>query len=69
MKAAVGEEWRPLLDAATDKFRVAGCPESDIRGALSGHTMKDEIDLGPEPEPEKVIQQQPSCQMNSNLSA
>ena len=54
MKAAVGEEWRPLLDEATDKFRIAGCPESDIRGALSGHTMKDEIDLGPEPEPEKV---------------
>ena len=54
MKAAVGEEWHPLLDEATNKFRIAGCPESDIRGALSGHTMKDEIDLGPEPEPEKV---------------
>lgn len=54
MKAAVDEEWRPLLDEATEKFRIAGCPEADIRGALSGHTMKNEIDLGPEPEPEKV---------------
>lgn len=50
MKAAVGEEWKPVLDEATTKFRTAGCPEADIRQALSGHTMKDQIDLGPEPE-------------------
>ena len=54
MKAAVGEPWKPLLDEATNKFRIAGCPEADIRGALSGHTMKDEIELGPEPEAKKV---------------
>lgn len=54
MKAAVGEEWKPMLDEATAKFRSAGCPEADIRQALSGHTMKEHIDLGPEPEPEKV---------------
>lgn len=50
MKAAVDEEWKPLLDEATDKFRIAGCPESDIRSALSGHTMKDNLDLGVDPE-------------------
>jgi len=50
MKAAVGEPWKPLLEEATGKFRMAGCPEADIRGALAGHTMKEEIDLGPEPE-------------------
>ena len=60
MRAAVGEEWRPLLDEATGKFRAAGCPEGDIRQALSQHTMKEDIDLGPEPEPVQVRQQPPS---------
>ena len=49
MQAAVGLEWKASLDSATDKFRTAGCPEADIRSALKSHTMKDEIDLGPEP--------------------
>ena len=59
MRAAVGQEWRPLLDEATAKFRAAGCPEADIRQALSQHTMKEDIDLGPEPEPMQVRQQPP----------
>ena len=57
--AAVGEEWKPSLDIATNNFRTAGCPEADIRQALKNHTMKDEIDLGPEPEPEKVTHHLP----------
>ena len=60
MRAAVGEEWRPLLDEATGKFRAAGCPEADIRQALSQHTMKEDIDLGPEPEPMQVREQAPT---------
>jgi hypothetical protein len=37
--AAVGQEWRGLLDQATACFRDAGCAEPDIRAALKNHTQ------------------------------
>ena len=43
------QDWRPQLDSAVEKFRAAGCPEADIRGALIAHSMKDHLDLEPEP--------------------
>lgn len=50
IKAALGDDWKPLLDEATAKFREAGCNEPDIRGALKNHYKAEELDLGPEPE-------------------
>ena len=50
--AAVGRDWKPVLDGAVDKFRTAGASEADIRGALRNHSRKDELDLGPDPEEE-----------------
>ena len=50
--AAVGKDWKPMLDSAVDKFRSAGASEPDIRGALKNHTKKDDLDLGPDPEEE-----------------
>ena len=43
------QDWRASLDTAVEKFREAGCPENEIRGALQAHSMKDELDLGPDP--------------------
>ncbi len=37
--AAVGKEWRPLLDEATHNFKDAGCLEQDVRNALKNHTQ------------------------------
>ena len=47
------QDWRSSLDTAVEKFREAGCPENEIRGALVAHSMKDELDLGPDPAAEK----------------
>lgn len=47
--AAVGKEWKPMLDTAVEKFRSAGASEPDIRGALKNHTKTNELDLGPDP--------------------
>ncbi|GAX75372.1 hypothetical protein CEUSTIGMA_g2816.t1 [Chlamydomonas eustigma] len=49
--AAVGKEWKPVLDLGVSKFRAAGAAEPDIRAALKNHTQKDQLDLGPDPEP------------------
>ena len=32
LAAATGSDWRPILDAATARFREAGCNEPDIIG-------------------------------------
>lgn len=42
------------MDEAVQHFRDAGCAESDIRGALKNHYCADQLDLGPDPEPEQV---------------
>lgn len=48
MRAAVGaNDWRPLLDAAAQKFRDAGCPEADVVAALRAHVKAGELDLPP----------------------
>eukprot|EP00878_Enallax_costatus_P023654 GHUV01025172.1.p1 GENE.GHUV01025172.1~~GHUV01025172.1.p1 ORF type:complete len:199 (-),score=51.20 GHUV01025172.1:586-1182(-) len=39
MLAAVGREWKPILDEAVKCFKEAGCSEADIRGALKNHTQ------------------------------
>lgn len=44
-------EWRAVLDTATEKFRSAGAAEADVRQALKNHTRKEDLDLGPDPEP------------------
>uniref|UniRef100_A0A383WIS0 Uncharacterized protein n=1 Tax=Tetradesmus obliquus TaxID=3088 RepID=A0A383WIS0_TETOB len=51
--AAVGGEWRGLLDEAVACFKDAGCAEPDIRTALKNHTQAEQLDLGPDPEPEQ----------------
>lgn len=53
VRAAVGIQWKPLLDDAVGKFREAGCSEADIRQALLNHSKKDEIEIPPEPEAPK----------------
>eukprot|EP00983_Pelagomonas_calceolata_P080627 1155224-Pelagomonas_calceolata.AAC.15 len=45
------EPWRPVLDKATEKFKASGAPEADIRAALKNHSRREELDLGPDPEP------------------
>eukprot|EP00951_Prasinocladus_malaysianus_P032619 scaffold318580_cov24-Prasinocladus_malaysianus.AAC.1 len=50
VRAAVGKEWKPLLDEAVVKFNEAGCQQADIRTALLNHMKKDEIEIPPEPE-------------------
>eukprot|EP00798_Chlamydomonas_sp_ICE-L_P018328 gene18328-24790_t len=50
--AAVKQTWKPTLDSAVEKFRTAGASESEIRAALKNHTNMEELDLGPDPEPE-----------------
>jgi hypothetical protein len=37
--AAVGQEWKGLLDDAVACFKDAGCAEPDIRTALKNHTQ------------------------------
>ncbi|KAF6253087.1 hypothetical protein COO60DRAFT_1703978 [Scenedesmus sp. NREL 46B-D3] len=60
--AAVGQEWKGLLDDAVACFKDAGCAEPDIRAALKNHTKADQLDLGPDPEPEpQPEQQQPAA--------
>ena len=54
VRAAVGIQWKPLLDDAVAKFRDAGCSEADIRQALLNHSKKDEIEIPPEPEAPKA---------------
>lgn len=51
VQAAVGQAWKPTLDSAVEKFREAGASETEIRSALKNHSRKDELDLGPDPEP------------------
>jgi hypothetical protein len=41
-----------MLDLGVNKFRAAGAAEPDIRSALKNHTQKDQLDLGPDPEPQ-----------------
>mmetsp|Transcript_14445 Transcript_14445/g.43688 ORF Transcript_14445/g.43688 Transcript_14445/m.43688 type:complete len:721 (-) Transcript_14445:878-3040(-) len=53
LAARSNQEWRPLVDEAVQHFRDAGCAESDIRGALKNHYCADQLDLGPDPEPEQ----------------
>jgi hypothetical protein len=50
--AAVGKEWRPVLDAAVERFKSAKCSDADVRGALKNHTNAGELELGPDPEEE-----------------
>ena len=53
MRAATGakeEEWRGPLDAATAKFRDAGCPEADVITALRAHVKAAALDLPAEEE-------------------
>ncbi|KAG2497984.1 hypothetical protein HYH03_004243 [Edaphochlamys debaryana] len=45
MLAAVGQDWRPQLDAGVALFREAGCPEKDIRVALRNHLKAPELDI------------------------
>ena len=55
MRAATGakeEEWRGPLDAATTKFRDAGCPEADVITALRAHVKAADLDLPAEEEAE-----------------
>lgn len=54
LRAAGGLEWRPLIEQAAKLFREAGAAEVDIRNALKGHPMADEMEdlIGPEPEPD-----------------
>lgn len=56
--AAVGKDWKPMLDSAVDKFKTAGAAEADIRGALKNHSKKDELDLSPDPEEEVVVEKE-----------
>ncbi len=58
MQAAVGAEWRPLLDAATGLFRDAKCPEKDIRGALRNHSKVSSGRSRPRPVP---MLRRPAC--------
>ena len=44
-----------------EKFREAGCPENEIRGALVAHSMKDELDLGPDPAADKPAAEVRPC--------
>lgn len=50
--AAVSKpEWRAILDSATERFTTAGASKTDVRLALKKHSRRDELDLGPDPEP------------------
>ena len=52
LRAAGGLEWRPLIEEAAKLFREAGAAEIDIRNALKGHPMSEEMAdlIGPEPD-------------------
>jgi hypothetical protein len=65
--AAVGKEWRPVLDEATERFRKAGCSEADIRNALKNHTQVEQLDLGPDPEP--VVEAEAPAEISSSTSS
>ncbi|EFN53322.1 hypothetical protein CHLNCDRAFT_58607 [Chlorella variabilis] len=54
LRAAGGLEWKVLVEEAAAKFREAGAHATDIRNALKGHPMAEEMAdiIGPEPEPE-----------------
>ncbi|KAL4458936.1 hypothetical protein ABPG75_013801 [Micractinium tetrahymenae] len=56
LRAAAGLEWKPLVEEAAAKFREAGAHPTDIRNALKGHPMADQMPeiIGPEPEPEQA---------------
>lgn len=52
VRAAVGKEWKALVDEAVEKFNEAGCQKADIRTALLNHLKTSEIDIPPLPEAE-----------------
>lgn len=60
LRAAAGLEWKPLVEEAAAKFREAGAHPVDIRNALKGHPMADQMPeiIGPEPEPEQPATQE-----------
>ncbi|KAK2076396.1 hypothetical protein QBZ16_000921 [Prototheca wickerhamii] len=43
LRAAGGLDWRPLLERAAEQFRAAGAHELDVKNALKGHPMADEL--------------------------
>lgn len=43
LRAAGGLEWRPLIEKAQQLFKEAGAAELDIRNALKGHPMADDM--------------------------
>ena len=50
VRAAIGKEWKAIVDDAVAKFNEAGCQQADIRTALLNHLKTDEIEIPPEPE-------------------
>ena len=54
LRAAGGLDWKPLVEEAAARFREAGAHAVDIRNALTGHPLAEELAvlIGPEPEPE-----------------
>ncbi|KAF8067116.1 CLMP1 [Scenedesmus sp. PABB004] len=64
--AAVGKEWRALLDQAVDCFKAAGCAQADIRAALKNHSQAEHLDLGDEEEePPAPAPQEPAKQQQA----
>ncbi|KAL6768271.1 hypothetical protein ACKKBF_B38460 [Auxenochlorella protothecoides x Auxenochlorella symbiontica] len=62
LRAAGGLDWRPLVEKAAAKFREAGAHQVDIRNALKGHPLSEELAdlIGPEPEEPEVSQDAPT---------
>jgi hypothetical protein len=68
LRAAGALEWRAEVAAAQVLFREAGAAEADIRAALKGHPMAEEMAdiIGPEPEEPAAAPEEPAADADAD---
>ena len=56
LRAAGGLEWKSVIQRSKDLFEEAGAADVDIRNALKGHPMSEEMKemIGPDPDEKKA---------------
>lgn len=72
VRAGGGGDWKSMVLKSKELFEKSGAHPSDIRTALQGHVMAEELVdvIGPEPEPEAVeIEAEPAAAANGKEAA
>jgi hypothetical protein len=72
VRAGGGGDWKSLVLKSKELFEKSGAHPSDIRTALQGHVMAEELGdvIGPEPEPEpEAVEAEPAAKSNGEEAA